>query len=371
MALFPNALALVPLWFGFVAYNIASSEVTKYRLAIVTLLSVVGFFLTINLIESVKPLCVKAGLFGMDINKQSSDKIPESLGIVQASVFLMAAILFQPFFVTELGEYNAACTSMCLMLFLGFADDVLDLRWRIKIILSFLATLPLLVAYDGVTTILVPKPLHGLLGFETLDLGVFYLAYMSCTAVFTTNGINIYAGINGIETGQSVVIALFVLLHNLIELSHGETSDTMMSIYLMMPFLATCLALFYYNWYPSRVFVGDSFTYFAGMTFAVVGILGHFSKTLMILFIPQLINFVISLPQLLHIVPCPRHRLPRLNKNTGKLECVPSHFTLINLALYICGPLREDELCTRLLIFQCVCCSLALYVRFHLSTYVF
>ena len=34
------------------------------------------------------------------------------------------------------------------------------------------------------------------------------------------------------------------------------------------------------NWYPSTVFVGDTFCYFAGMTFAVVGIHGHFSKTL-------------------------------------------------------------------------------------------
>jgi len=58
------------------------------------------------------------------------------------------------------------------------------------------------------------------------------------------------------------------------------------------------------------VFVGDTFTYFAGMAFAVAGILGHFSKTLMIIFTPQAINAVLSLPQLLKIIPCPRHRLP-------------------------------------------------------------
>lgn len=28
--------------------------------------------------------------------------------------------------------------------------------------------------------------------------------------------------------------------------------------------------------YPSSVFVGDTYTYFAGMAMAVVGILGHF-----------------------------------------------------------------------------------------------
>lgn len=63
--------------------------------------------------------------------------------------------------------------------------------------------------------------------------------------------------------------------------------------------------------HPRQVFVGDTFTYFAGMALAVAGILGHFSETLLMFFIPQIINFVYSLPQLFKIVPCPRHRLPR------------------------------------------------------------
>jgi len=55
------------------------------------------------------------------------------------------------------------------------------------------------------------------------------------------------------------------------------------------------------------------------MAFAVVGILGHFSKTLLALFVPQIINFLYSTPQLFGLVPCPRHRLPRLDPSTGNL----------------------------------------------------
>lgn len=66
--------------------------------------------------------------------------------------------------------------------------------------------------------------------------------------------------------------------------------------------------------YPARVFVGDTFCYFSGMTVAVVAILGHFSKTALLFFIPQIANFIFSLPQLFHFLPCPRHRLPRFNK---------------------------------------------------------
>lgn len=55
----------------------------------------------------------------------------------------------------------------------------------------------------------------------------------------------------------------------------------------MLPLAATTSALLLFNWYPSEVFVGDTFTYFAGMAIAVAGILGHFSETLLILLIPQ------------------------------------------------------------------------------------
>ena len=46
--------------------------------------------------------------------------------------------------------------------------------------------------------------------------------------------------------------------------------------------------------YPSRVFVGDTYCYFAGMTFAVIAILSHFSKTMLLFFIPQILNFLSS-----------------------------------------------------------------------------
>ena len=39
--------------------------------------------------------------------------------------------------------------------------------------------------------------------------------------------------------------------------------------------------------YPAKVFVGDTYCYFAGMTFAVSAILGHNTKTVLLFFIPQ------------------------------------------------------------------------------------
>ena len=272
------------------------------------------------------------------------------------------------------------------MTLLGFADDVLDLKWRYKLVLPLIASLPLLVNYSGKTTVVLPRILSPLVGFiasflgggivpsasgRLVDLGAAYYVYMALLSIFCTNAINIYAGINGLEAGQSLIIALFIALHNTFNLRPTLPKDNLellrqhhaFSLEMMMPFIAVTLALLCHNWYPSRVFVGDTFCYFAGMTFAMASILGHYSTTLLLLFIPQIVNFLYSLPQLLGFVHCARHRLPRFDKNTGLLYGQKEHMNLINLVLRTLGPMKERNLCVVLLGLQVVCCAAGLGVR--------
>ena len=93
------------------------------------------------------------------------------------------------------------------MILLGFADDVMDLPWRYKMLLPSIASMPLLVSYGGLTTIVVPVQLRFLLG-DWIDIGadlfvlstfghlrqriffcvgLLYQVYMGLLAVFCTN----------------------------------------------------------------------------------------------------------------------------------------------------------------------------------------
>ncbi|CAG02872.1 unnamed protein product [Tetraodon nigroviridis] len=344
------------------------SAVPVLPLVINGLLSALGCLATLKLIPAFKDHFISARLYGMDLNKTTKKEIPESQGVISGTVFLIILFCFipVPFFscfvgnqckgfphdevcppvchltlvfeiqhsthhlcsVAQFVQLIGALLAICCMIFLGFADDVLNLRWRHKLLLPTLASLPLLMVYFtnfGNTVIVVPKPFRALLGLH-LDLGILYYVYMGMLAVFCTNAINILAGINGIESGQALFISGSIIIFNVLELSGDYHDDHVFSLYFMIPFFFTNLALLYHNWYPSSVFVGDTFCYFAGMTFAVVGILGHFSKMMLLFFIPQVINFVYSLPQLFHIIPCPRHRLPRLNPDTDKLGMSYSKF---------------------------------------------
>merc|ERR1719431_2336681 len=328
----------------------------------------------------------------------------------------------RPFPHSEFAQLLAALLSISCMLLLGFADDVLDLRWRHKLLLPSMASLPLLMVYyitTNRTEIVVPTILRWLLG-HSIQLGVVYYLYMGLLAVFCTNAINILAGINGLEVGQSIIIATSIAVFNLMSLSRGLAHHHRFSLYFLIPYHTTSLALFTHNWYPSRVFPGDTFCYFSGMTFAVVAILGHFSKTLLLFFIPQVFNFLYSLPQLFHLVPCPRHRLPKYIKeddsvststayfpktelgilgrislgilsslrvatvreyvvkvdtdsdtttNVNMIEC--NNLTLLNFILSLTGPMHEKSLTLTILAIQVLSSVIAFLVRYPLAYLLF
>lgn len=143
------------------------------------------------------------------------------------------------------------------------------------------------------------------------------------------------------------------------------------------------------------------------MTFAVVGILSHFSKTVLLFFIPQVLNFLYSVPQLFHIIPCPRHRLPKYSPETNLLQASRAvitkkemsflnklilevlvilhlidktedndsikinNMTLINLFLIKLGPMSEVRLTISLLLFQVVCTAVAFLVRYPMASYFY
>lgn len=159
--------------------------------------------------------------------------------------------------------------------------------------------------------------------------------------------------------------------------------------------------------YPSKVFVGDTFCYVSGMTFAVVAILSHFSKTVLLFFLPQIINFIYSVPQLFHIIPCPRHRLPKYSAETDLIHAsktiilkkdinflhksiiyilkkvrlidivedddsmIMNNMTLLNLFLIKLGPIREVQLTKYLLLFQVICTCIAFLIRYPMASFFY
>ncbi|TPX47532.1 phospho-N-acetylmuramoyl-pentapeptide-transferase [Synchytrium endobioticum] len=310
-------------------------------------LSILAASWTYHFISYVGSVFVARGQSGKDLLKPHMPILPESQGVVAGAVYFAIMFLFIPvpfmqwfewgsiehgggvpaFPHERMGQFLSGLLALLSMLFLGFADDVLDIRWRIKLWFPLFASIPLLTVYYvtyGVTHIKVPLVLRGIVGTDLVDLGVVYYVYMSLFCVFCTNGVNILAGINGVEGGQSLILSLSIVFNDLYQIYTSNNRPTieahLLSLFFILPFIGVTVGYLFQNWYPAKVFGGDTYAYFAGMTFAVVGILGHFSQTVLLLHLPQIFNFAYSCPQVLGFVECPRHRMPILNKQTLKLE---------------------------------------------------
>ncbi|CAG9534994.1 unnamed protein product [Cercopithifilaria johnstoni] len=390
-------------------------------------LSCVGAYISYHIILEYIPVFVKRQMYGRDQCKVDNIPIPEPIGVISAAVYLIVMFLFIPFPVYEWSQiesssiphqkflmFLSALTAICSAVLLGFADDVLDLRWRHKLLFPTLSSLPLLLVYyvsGSSATIVLPSLVRVLFPLpECIDIGIFYYVYMGMMIVFCTNAINILAGINGLEAGQALIIAASVVIFNAVELFRLDPSLSWyhsLSLYFLLPFLGTTSVLLYFNWYPARVFAGDTFCYWAGMTLASACILGHFSKTMALFLIPQIFNFIYSIPQLFHLVPCPRHRLPKYDSKTDTVDMstvefkendlkpltnvvlnfldtfgfldkkiiekddvrwtVINNLTLLNLVLKFTGPIHEKKLTEILLILQILFSLLAFFLRFYVA----
>lgn len=75
---------------------------------------------------------------------------------------------------------------------------------------------------------------------------------MVMLTIFCTHTINILAGVNGIEAGQSLVIALSVIINDSLYLYNNPLRESVeahrFSLYFMLPLTGVTAALLYHNW---------------------------------------------------------------------------------------------------------------------------
>lgn len=233
------------------------------------------------------------GLVGRDMNKYKKPEIPEAGGIT----FLLgttAGILFYIFLKvfyfhtqTHLVDIFAILVTLLLAGFLGFVDDVLGWkkglkRWQ-KPLLTVPIGIPLAVVNAGESVMNVPF-------FGYVDFGIFFpLVIVPLGIVLAANGYNMLAGYNGLEAGMGVIIlGALGLISWLINQDLWLATICFISVASLLGFLV-------FNWYPARIFPGDSLTYAVGALIACVAILGNMEKIGVILFLPFIADALISL----------------------------------------------------------------------------
>jgi UDP-N-acetylglucosamine--dolichyl-phosphate N-acetylglucosaminephosphotransferase len=253
-----------------------------------------------------------SGITGVDRHKPSQPRIPEmgGVGILAGfSVGILLAVAIERFWGTVLQvnliELFAAFSTILIVTLIGILDDLLRISQGLKAILPIFASLPLVAVKAGKT--LMRLPLIG-----QVDFGIFYsLVLVPLGVTGAANGTNMLAGFNGLEAGLGIAAtaSLAVIAYTL---------NATTSLILLLAMLGALLATLRYNWYPAKVFVGDSGTLSIGAVIAAAVIIGNFETAGVLLMIPHFLDFAIKAA----------HRFPTTDwwgtYRDGKLHCPPS-----------------------------------------------
>lgn len=248
----------------------------------------VTYFLTSAWIRAAKHI----GLVGRDMNKYSKPEVAEMGGIAVVSGFVAGVLYYiglSTFYFhqdSNLIYILAALTTVLIITIIGMLDDLLG--WKIglkqwqKPLLTLVAALPMMVVNAGESSMVLP-----VLG--RMDLGILYpLVIIPLGIAGAANGFNMLAGYNGLEAGMGVIILSAMGFI-------AWQSNAVWVAVIAGCMLFALLAFLRYNWFPAKVFPGDSLTYSVGALIACVAILGNMEKIALILFLPYFLDFLLPL----------------------------------------------------------------------------
>ncbi len=247
---------------------------------------ILGFIVTLFVIPYWIKRSREAGLVGKDIHKLDKKEVAEGGGIAVLLGFVFGVLVYISIktFVLETDlttvEIFSMLTTILIAGFIGFVDDVLvwkiGLSWKIRIILLFFASIPLMVINAGNSEVM------------GIELGLFYpLIAIPVGIIGATTTFNFLAGYNGLETSQGIILL------SALAFVTAKTGSTWISLILLI--MISCLFGFYiFNKYPAKVFPGDVLTYSVGAIIAITAILGNIEKIAVFFFIPYIIETILK-----------------------------------------------------------------------------
>ena len=121
-----------------------------------------------------------------------------------------------------------------------------------------------------------------------ISLGLLYpLILVPLAIVGAGTTFNFLAGYNGLESSQGMLVLSALAIVSFI------TGSLWLSL-IAVTMVASLFALWLFNKYPAKVFVGDVMTYAVGAMIACIAILGNMEKIAVFFFIPYILEVILK-----------------------------------------------------------------------------
>ncbi|WP_099159463.1 glycosyltransferase family 4 protein [Virgibacillus ndiopensis] len=212
-----------------------------------------------------------------DNKRKNHDGIKASLGGLSIFAGTIAGFLYlQP----EHPQMMAIILGACIMLLTGILDDIFDLKPYYKLAGQLAAAITVVSAGLVIEKLTVP-----FFGTVYLD-GIGYIITI-IWIVAASNAINLIDGLDGLAAGVSAIGLSSILVMAIMDYR-------IVVAYLCIILIGSCIGFLYHNFYPAKIFMGDTGALFLGYSIAVVSMLGLFKNVALFSFIIPII--VIAIP---------------------------------------------------------------------------
>lgn len=197
--------------------------------------------------------------------------MPRIGGLAIFIAFLIGYALLLP-----ASRYNDAILIGAVVIILtGLIDDRFQLSARVKLMGQMIATV--VVLHSGMRIEMINLPFD-----QQLYLGSWSIPVTVLWLIGITNAINLIDGLDGLAAGVSSIALGTIALLAIIQ---GNVYLTMMALLL----LASTLGFLVHNFYPAKIFMGDTGALFLGYMLAVFSLIGFKNVTLFSLVVPVLL----------------------------------------------------------------------------------
>jgi UDP-N-acetylglucosamine--dolichyl-phosphate N-acetylglucosaminephosphotransferase len=225
---------------------------------------------------------VKLGISGIDYHKPGKPRIPEMgglafiIGVTAASIPVVLLNLY-------VSEMLGIVLTVLATGIIGIVDDLRKLGAVEKPLLTAAAGLPLILLHPYSGSLVLPFGI-------VFRIPLIYMVIIPGLLAVVSNSVNMFDTMNGTATGSSLMVLITLFLVAALKHFIGRGFDILLTGLMFSIILPPLLALFAYNKYPAKVFVGDTGTLSIGGALLAFSVIQSCEIPLIISLLPHLTN---------------------------------------------------------------------------------
>ncbi|MFC1887396.1 glycosyltransferase family 4 protein [Candidatus Cloacimonadota bacterium] len=189
---------------------------------------------------------------------QAITPVGGGISFALSTIILQIAVSF--YFVDYTTRLLGLVISGSLIVILGLLDDKKQFTARYKLLFQIIIVV--FIYFTGFRIEVLTNPFG-----EAINLGIFSFPVSLIWFLFIINAFNLIDGLDGLATGISIIAALVLFA---VAIKH----DNLLVAALSLILIGCCSAFLRFNFYPAKIFMGDTGSMFLGLNLAAISVIG-------------------------------------------------------------------------------------------------